>query len=154
MWQHCRPAFILCLTLSSIFPHFPSLTCPFVLPVVTIGNQSVFNSWPGNFFFSNCAFRTLYFKLRFVLIMLVYRCCSECCGVFSSIAVCVFVCSSLRQQQATVLFCVCEWCDVFMEPFLRMELTSSGVFYFCVCAICVCERACFRQTVSIVYCCL
>ena len=60
--------------------------------------------------------------------MLVYRCCSECCGVFSLIAVCVFVCSSLRQQQATVLFCVCEWCDVFMELFLHMELTSIGAF--------------------------
>ena len=74
--------------------------------------------------------------------------------MFSLISVPVFGCSSFRQQQATILFCVCEGCDVFMEPFLLMNLMSSGAFCCCVCAICVCERACFRQTVSIGYCCL
>lgn len=151
MWQHCWPATILCLTLSSVFPYFPSLTYPFVLPAVTIGNQYVFNSWPGNFFFSHCAFRTFYFKLWFVLILLVYRGSSECCGMFNLVSVCVFVCSSFRKQRATVLFCICEESVVFADPFLRMWLMSSGAFYCRVCAVYVCVRA-FRQIVSIGYC--
>ena len=57
--------------------------------------------------------------------------------MFSLISVCVFGCSSFRQKQATVLFCVCEWCDVFMEPFLRMKFTSSGAFYSRLCVMCV-----------------
>jgi hypothetical protein len=60
--------------------------------------------------------------------------------VFSLVSVSVFGCSSFQQQQATVLFCVCEESGVFMEPFLRMKLMSRGAFCCCLCAVCVCER--------------
>jgi len=78
--------------------------------------------------------------------MLVYRGVLQCCRVFSLISDSVFSFSSFRQQQATVLFRVCEGCDVFMEPFVLMNLMSNGAFYCCVCAICVCVRACVLPT--------